>query len=67
MNFFTPPPTKPLPPPPPIKPPPQNLEEIARQRKLIKNKRTNRQDFIIDPVNQGLSIPTNTNAGNNLP
>lgn len=43
--------------PPEIKPPPQNLEEVARQRNALRRRRTNRDDFIIDPIDQGLNIP----------
>lgn len=43
-----------------IKPPPDNLEEAARQRRLRNKRRTNKEDFIIDPVDQGLNISDTT-------
>ena len=57
MPQFQPDKPEPLPIPPPIKAPPENLEEIARQRTSQRKKRTDRSDFIIDPMSQGLNIP----------
>lgn len=44
--------------PPPIKPPPVNTEEIARGAEARRKRRVNRDDFIFQPTDQGLSIPS---------
>lgn len=57
MGFGNQPAAQPLPPPPPVQTPAKpNLDELAKQRRAVQRKRTDRSDYVIQPDN-GLNIP----------
>lgn len=58
IHFFNDDKPRDLPPPKTIAPPTVNVEELARQKKVNKKRRTNRDDFIIQPTEQGIRIPS---------